>query len=64
VHFEPYEHPNAAIAREKQIKGWLREKKVALIEASNPTCEDLAADWFEAAAAESKRKAGPSLRSG
>jgi methylglutaconyl-CoA hydratase len=35
-----------AIAREKVIKGWLRRKKVALIESANPTWEDLAEDWF------------------
>ena len=32
----------AAIAREKQIKGWVRAKKVALIESHNPTWRDLA----------------------
>jgi putative endonuclease len=31
-----------AIMREKQIKGWLRRKKVALIESANPTWRDLA----------------------
>lgn len=31
-----------AIAREKQLKGWVRRKKVALIERSNPTWSDLA----------------------
>ena len=38
------EHPRAAdaIAREKQIKGWRREKKVALINAANPRWADLA----------------------
>ena len=36
----------AAIAREKQLKGWRREKKIALIMAGNPTWEDLAADWY------------------
>ena len=33
----------AAISRERQIKGWLRSKKIALIEAMNPEWEDLAA---------------------
>jgi putative endonuclease len=33
--------------REKQIKAWTRAKRVALIEAANPTWEDLAADWFK-----------------
>jgi putative endonuclease len=42
-------HPDAlsAIAREKQIKGWLRRRKVALIESINPDWRDLAEDWFE-----------------
>ena len=35
-----------AIAREKQIKGWRREKKVKLIEEDNPGWADLARDWY------------------
>jgi len=35
----------AAIAREKEIKGWLRSKKIKLIELSNPDWRDLATDW-------------------
>jgi putative endonuclease len=35
----------AAIAREKEIKGWRREKKLALIAESNPDWLDLAAGW-------------------
>jgi putative endonuclease len=35
-----------AIAREKQIKGWLRGKKVALIETANPDWRDLSEGWF------------------
>ena len=31
----------AAIGREKQIKGWLRARKIALIESVNPNWEDL-----------------------
>jgi putative endonuclease len=34
-----------AIAREKQIKRWRREKKVALIRTLNPRLRDLAVDW-------------------
>jgi len=41
VHIELFRDPRAAIAREKEIKAWRREKKIALIEASNPTWEDL-----------------------
>ena len=47
VHFEGCERVEDAIAREKQIKGWLRAKKVALIEAANPEWEDLAEGWFQ-----------------
>jgi putative endonuclease len=61
VYFEPIADPASAIAREKQIKGWLRSRKIALIERSNPTWEDLANDWFDNS---TSRKAGPSLRSG
>ncbi|WP_412060768.1 GIY-YIG nuclease family protein [Rubrivirga sp. IMCC45206] len=40
------EHPSArdAIAREKALKGWRRERKLALIDAYNPAWADLAAD--------------------
>jgi putative endonuclease len=46
VHYETFGDIRAAIAREKQIKGWLRKKKVALIEATNPSWRDLADDLF------------------
>jgi len=42
VYWEHYDKIAAAIAREKQIKGWLRAKKVALIESKNPKWRDLA----------------------
>lgn len=45
VHFECTANVAAAIAREKQIKGWLRRKKVALIETSNVAWHDLSGDW-------------------
>lgn len=35
-----------AIEREKQIKGWRRSKKIALIESMNATWADLSEDWF------------------
>jgi putative endonuclease len=44
VYFEETGDVQAAIAREKQLKGWLRAKKVALIESVNPTWEDLSAE--------------------
>jgi putative endonuclease len=42
VHFEVFTDVRSAIAREKEIKGWRREKKVWLIERHNRTWEDLA----------------------
>ncbi|MFQ5662811.1 MAG: GIY-YIG nuclease family protein [Terriglobia bacterium] len=47
VHLETYSDVRDAIAREKQIKRWRREKKVALIESRNPAWDDLAAEWFD-----------------
>jgi putative endonuclease len=47
VYFETTEDVGAAISREKQIKGWLRSRKLALIESVNPTWDDLSASWFE-----------------
>ena len=41
VYFEATEDINTAINREKQIKGWLRRKKVVLIESTNPEWNDL-----------------------
>jgi len=41
VYFEQTNDINSAIAREKQIKGWLRRKKIALIESVNPIWRDL-----------------------
>jgi putative endonuclease len=48
LYFEPYREVLDAIAREKQLKGWTRAKKVALIEKNNPKWEDLARDWYSA----------------
>ena len=41
VYFEQFDDSMTAITREKQLKGWLRRKKVALIESSNPEWRDL-----------------------
>ncbi|MEW5958350.1 MAG: GIY-YIG nuclease family protein [Chloroflexota bacterium] len=46
VYFEETTDVKAAIAREKQIKGWLRAKKIALIESVNPRWQDLSAGWY------------------
>ncbi len=47
VYVESFRDGRAAIAREKQIKSWRREKKVALIVEGNPTWEDLASGWCD-----------------
>ena len=45
VYVELYQDVNEAIAREKQLKDWLRKKKIALIETVNPNWRDLTLDW-------------------
>jgi putative endonuclease len=45
VYYECFSYPDAAIAREKEIKGWRRSKKIELIESMNPRWHDLAAEW-------------------
>lgn len=42
VYFEEFADIRDAIAREKELKGWKRARKVTLIESRNPTWEDLA----------------------
>ena len=56
VYFEETQDVSAALSREKQIKGWLRSKKIALIESVNPRWKDLSDGWYG--------KRDPSLRSG
>lgn len=59
VHVEETWNVHAALAREKQIKGWSRAKKLALIDSTNPERLDLAASIFEPPGSKD-----PSLRSG
>ena len=47
VYFEALSDPLLAIGREKEIKGWRRQKKLALIKATNPGWKDLAKGWFD-----------------
>jgi len=47
VWFEEFANPSDAIAREKQLKNWRRDKKIQLIESVNPSWEDLSAGWDE-----------------
>lgn len=46
VYYEVTSDITAAIAREKQIKGWLRARKIALVESLNPGWRDLSVGWF------------------
>ena len=55
VYYETTKEVESAIAREKQIKGWLRSKKVNLIESLNPYWEDLAEAWSESPAPQTLR---------
>src|SRR5258708_6053817 len=46
VYWESFDEVQKAIAREKQLKNWRREKKLWLIAGMNPKFRDLAADWY------------------
>ncbi len=46
VYYEAHTRVEDAIQREKQIKGWRRSKKVALIESLNPEWRDLSEGWY------------------
>ena len=45
VYFEVFNDIESAIKREQQIKGWLRKKKIELIESMNPDWNDLSEEW-------------------
>ena len=47
LYWESYDDVHMAIAREKQLKGWRREKKIGLIESANPHWVDLSREWYE-----------------
>ena len=49
VFFEEGNNINDALRREKEIKGWLRSKKIALIESINPDWKDLSLEWMDLA---------------
>jgi putative endonuclease len=44
IYYESTEDVHSALAREKELKGWRREKKIALIESRNPAWQDLSAE--------------------
>ena len=60
VYFEETDYVFAALEREKEIKGWRRWKKIAVVEGGNPTWQDLSCEWYDL----NKPEADPSLRSG
>ena len=55
VYYEEFVYPDAAINREKEIKGWRRSKKICLIESMNPYWQDLAAKWMDIYKPDAKR---------
>jgi putative endonuclease len=46
LYWESFDDVHKAIAREKQLKGWRRSKKIALIESVNPHWLDLSREWY------------------
>jgi putative endonuclease len=46
LYWESFDRVGKAIDREKQLKGWRRSKKIALIESANPHWLDLSRDWY------------------
>ncbi len=47
VYYDSTTNVNEAIAFEKRIKGWLRIKKIKLIESMNPDWSDLSDGWYK-----------------
>jgi len=47
MYYETYGDIRDAIEREKELKKWRREKKIALIQEDNPLWEDLSEDWLD-----------------
>ena len=45
IYYEETSSIQSALAREKQIKGWLKKKKIALIELKNPSWKDLSTEF-------------------
>jgi putative endonuclease len=55
VWFGRQEDVQKAIARERELKGWLRSKKIALIESANPTWADFSREWYDVEPADYRR---------
>ncbi len=47
VYYEVFSTPQQAIDRETQMKGWIRERKLALIATMNPEWKDLSQSWSQ-----------------
>lgn len=47
VYYEATGNVESAIAREKHLKGWLRRRKIELIESVHPSWDDLSAEWYD-----------------
>ena len=47
IYYEETNDVQVALAREKQIKGWLRARKIALIESENLKWKDLSLEWYD-----------------
>src|SRR5579864_9152471 len=62
VYVESFSDVQYAIRREKQIKSWRREKKIALIKQTNPAWADLGEDWFQKANCRSLAALGKTKR--
>jgi len=60
VCWESFENVQRAIAREKQLKNWRREKKLSLIASFNPGWKDLAAGWYDSSMTRAAKTQGPS----
>ena len=46
MYYDTFPTPSQAIAAEKRIKAWTRQKRIDLVQTENPTWKDLAADWY------------------
>jgi len=46
AYYENFDNVRNAIHREKEIKGWIRQRKIELIESVNPNWKDLSAGWY------------------
>jgi putative endonuclease len=59
VYYERFNDVRAAIRREKEIKGWTRKKKIALVESMSPKWKDLAEGWGEKVSPASRQLEDP-----